>query len=55
MRTAAWETAPHIALRNCSKEMGLGGGGVQYICDFVKGRVHAIKHIFFCRKFLLAS
>ena len=24
MRTAAWETAPKIALRNCSKEAGGG-------------------------------
>ena len=30
MRTAAWETAPMIALRNCSKEIGLGGWGGFY-------------------------
>ena len=50
MRMAAWETAPHIALRNCSKEMGLGVGR-QYICDFGKGGVHAIKHVFFVESF----
>ena len=31
MRMAAWETAPHIALRNCSKEMGLGVGETIYM------------------------
>ena len=30
MRTAAWETAPQIALRNCSKEIRLGGWGGFY-------------------------
>ena len=44
MRTAAWDTAPLIALRNCSKEPGRKD---QYICDFGKGRIHAIKHILF--------
>ena len=29
MRTAAWETAPQTALKNCSKEVGEG----QYISD----------------------
>ena len=34
MKTAAQETVPQRALRNCSKE-GVGvGGGVQCICDF---------------------
>ena len=42
MRGLAWETAPLIALRNCSKEAGEG----QYICDFSIARVYAIKHIF---------
>ena len=43
MRTAAWETAPQIALRNCSREEG----ECQYRCDFGEGGVHAIKHILF--------
>ena len=30
-------------------------GGGQYICDFGEGGVYAIKHIFFCRRFLLVS
>ena len=48
MRTAAWETAPQIALRNCSKGRGEGvGGGGHYICDFGESGIHAIKHIFF--------
>ena len=42
MRGLARETAPQIALRNCSKEVGEG----QYICDFSDVRVYAIKHIF---------
>ena len=32
-----------------------GEGEGQYIRDFGKGGVRAIKHIFFCRKFLLVS
>ena len=52
MRTIAREMAFQIALRNRSKE--LGGKG-QYICDFGKGGIHAIKHIFFCRRFLLVT
>ena len=43
MWTAAWETAPQIALRDHSKET-VGGG--QYVCDFGEGRVHAIEHKF---------
>ena len=39
MRTAAWETAPQITLRNWSKE---GGRDRQYICDFGKRGVHGI-------------
>ena len=49
MRTAAQETAPQIALRNCFKETG--GRGGQYICDFGKGGVHAIKHVYFLESF----
>ena len=48
---AAQETAPQIALRNCSKEMG---GRTAYVI-LVKGGVHAIKRIYFFRKFLLVS
>ena len=44
MRIAIWETAPQIAVRNCSKE---AGGKGQYICDFGEGRIRAIKAIFF--------
>ena len=45
MRTAAQETAPQIALRNCSKEAGEKEG--QYMCDYGEGGVYANKHIFF--------
>ena len=48
MRTAAWETAPQIALRNNSKEVR---GKGQHICDFGKGGVHEIKHKFFVEDF----
>ena len=41
MRTAAWKTAPQVALRNCSKE---AGGEGQYICDFGKRGVDVFKH-----------
>ena len=40
MKTASWQTAAQIALRNCSKEVG----GRSCICDFGIGGVHAIKH-----------
>ena len=43
MRTAAWETATQIALRDHSKETV---GQDQYVRDFGEGRVHAIKHRF---------
>ena len=49
MRTAAQETALQIVLRNCFKDMQ--GRGGQYICDFGKGGVHAIKHIYFLESF----
>ena len=52
MRTIAWDIASQIALRNCSKEVGAES---QYICDFGEGEVHVIKHIFFCKRFLLVS
>ena len=45
MRIAAQETAPQIALRDCSKE----AGGGQYICDFGEGGVTGIKHSFYKR------
>ena len=48
MRTIAWETKFQPALRNCSKEVGgMVWGEGQYICDFRRGGVHAVKHIFF--------
>ena len=52
MRTIAQGTAFQVALRNYSKEVA---GRGQYICDFGEGGVPAIKHIFFCRMFLLVS
>ena len=45
IRTEAQETAPHIALRNCSKEAEMGKG--QYTCDFGEGGIRAVKHICF--------
>ena len=47
MRTAAWETAPHKALRNCSKEAGGRSGYTWFYVIFGEGKIHAIKHIFF--------
>ena len=44
IRTAARETAPQIALRNCSKE---AAGKDKIYLDFGYERVHAIKLIFF--------
>ena len=44
MRTAVWETAAQITLKNCSKE---AWGESQYICDFGEGRICAVKHIFY--------
>ena len=41
MRTAAQETAPQVALRNCSKEEG---GEGQYIYDFGKRGIDVFKH-----------
>ena len=49
MRTAAQETAPQITLRDCSKQ---GRGEGQYICDFGKGGLHEIKHVYFLESFL---
>ena len=46
------EDSIQVALRNCSKVVG---GGGQYISDFGEGAVHAIKHVFFCRRFLLIT
>ena len=43
MKTAAQETAPQTALRNCSKE---AGGEGRCVCDFGEGEIYAIKHIF---------
>ena len=41
MRIVPWETAPQLALRNCSKE----AGERESVCDFGKGGLHAIKYI----------
>ena len=46
--TAAWETAPQIVLRNCSKEVG---ERTEDICDFAKGGVNVIKHVYFLESF----
>ena len=43
------ETAPHITLRDCSKE---GRGEGHYIHNFDKGGLHAIKHVYFLESFL---
>ena len=45
MRTAAWEIAPQIALRNCAKEVV----GKVSICDFGEGGVQTIKHLSYKR------
>ena len=45
MRTRAWETAPQIALRNCSKEATEEG---QYV-RLVKREFNAVKHSFYKR------
>ena len=49
MRTAAWMTAPQIALRACSKE-AVGGRSIYRI--LVKGEFNAI-NIYFTKGFLL--
>ena len=49
MRTAAWETAPQIALRNCFREVGGGQGNK---CDFGEGGLHALA---FAKCFLLVT
>ena len=46
-RTAAWETAPQIALRDCSKEVG---GKINTIYNILeKGQFIAIKHLLYKR------
>ena len=47
MKTAAWEAAPQIALRDCSKE-ALGGGSIIYKI-LVKGEFNAIMHLLYKR------
>ena len=42
MRTAVWETAPWIALRDCSKRQW----GKVSVCDCGEGEVHIVKHLF---------
>ena len=41
IRTVVWETAPQLALRNCSREVE----GKVNIYDFGEGGVHAVKHL----------
>ena len=49
MRTAAWETAPQIALRNCSKG---GGGEVSIYVILMKGEyINLSTYIFFAKVF----
>ena len=48
MRTAARETAPQIALRNCSKEAG--EGEVRIYMILVKGKYMQSNIIFFFQK-----
>ena len=43
METAALESAPQIALRNCSKE---AGEKVSIYVIFGEGEIHAMKHFF---------
>ena len=45
--TATRETAPQLALRDCSEEV------VEEVnmCDFGEGGVHAVKRIFFAEDF----
>ena len=45
MRSAVWETAHQIALRDCSKE----AAGKVNICDFGEGEGHITKHLFHTR------
>ena len=58
MRAAAWEKAPQIALRNCSKEVV---EEEQYSCDLGEAGIQAIKHTSFqsvstsLRKLLLVA
>ena len=49
MRTAAWETAPQIALRNCSKEVG-GKDSIYVI--LVKGEYMQLSIYFFLQVFV---
>ena len=51
MRTVTQETAPQIALRNCSKEVR---GKVSIYAILVKGEcMQSNTYFFFCRRFLL--
>ena len=46
MRTATWETALQVSLRNCSKEVE---GGKSIYMIVVKGEFSAIQHLFYRR------
>ena len=54
MRSEAQETAPHKALRNCSKEAGAGGGRVSVHVILVKGEC-VQSSTYFSRRFPLVS
>ena len=53
MRTAAWEIAPQIALRNCSKEVG-EAGKISIHMIFDEGE-YVQSSTYFSRRFLLVS
>ena len=50
MRTAALDSAPQVALRDCSKE---AGEKVSIHLILAKEEIHIIKHMY--RRFLLVS
>ena len=50
MRTAAWETVPQIALRNCSKEAGGEGKDSIYVI-WVKGEYIQSSTLIFLESF----
>lgn len=52
MRSTAWEIAPQMALKDCSKEAE-GKDSIYVILE--KGEYMQSSTYFFCRKFLLIS
>ena len=49
MRAATWETHLWRLWETAPKT----SGQEQYVCDFGKGEVHVVRHVYFFRKFLL--